>query len=415
MPIVFRNKGVIDTRFITSFGVSAKEGTNPVGFFGTGLKYAIAVLVREQQDITIRAGTETMTFVTRTETLRNKEFKFIDMLFDDNDGVGVGRKEMPFTTEFGKTWEMWQAFRELYCNCMDEGGEVLFVPDYAIEEYAAGITNEETVVIVSGDKIKEAWDNRESIILTDKLFVYNGDSAEILREADGDLVYKMFYQNIRVKDLEKPSVFRYNLKSKVALTEDRTLKYDSHAASYICMAICKMDDEKALEAILLAPEGTYERDLSFNIHHGPSDLFLDVVGRLRLKRFGLINKSALKLYEDIHKDRAMETEAIQLDALEEKILAKAKYILKKQLYCTDLDDYPLYVLEMEQNTLGLYKNGKIFLNRQVFRMGTKYVASTLYEEYLHAQKGVMDCTREMQNLLFDTILTLAERLEGEPI
>lgn len=44
--IIFRNKGVIDPKSITTFGVSSKENPGAIGFFGTGLKYAIAILLR---------------------------------------------------------------------------------------------------------------------------------------------------------------------------------------------------------------------------------------------------------------------------------------------------------------------------------------------------------------------------------
>ncbi len=54
--VIFRNKGVIDPSSITTFGVSSKENPGAIGFFGTGLKYAIAILLREGCDITIHAG-----------------------------------------------------------------------------------------------------------------------------------------------------------------------------------------------------------------------------------------------------------------------------------------------------------------------------------------------------------------------
>lgn len=54
--ILFQNPGEIDLLSIASFGVSVKEGENPIGFFGTGLKYAIAVLLRTGHRITVMTG-----------------------------------------------------------------------------------------------------------------------------------------------------------------------------------------------------------------------------------------------------------------------------------------------------------------------------------------------------------------------
>jgi len=42
--IVFENQGEIDLIAFTPFGVNTKETDSPIGFFGTGLKYATAVL-----------------------------------------------------------------------------------------------------------------------------------------------------------------------------------------------------------------------------------------------------------------------------------------------------------------------------------------------------------------------------------
>ena len=54
--IIFRNKGVIDPKSIVTFGVSSKTGSNSIGFFGTGLKYAIAILLRNKCSFTVYAG-----------------------------------------------------------------------------------------------------------------------------------------------------------------------------------------------------------------------------------------------------------------------------------------------------------------------------------------------------------------------
>jgi len=60
--IIFKNNGIIDLDFIRSFGVSVKENDNPIGFFGTGLKYAIAILLREKQEVSVFLGKEEYKF-----------------------------------------------------------------------------------------------------------------------------------------------------------------------------------------------------------------------------------------------------------------------------------------------------------------------------------------------------------------
>ena len=44
--VSFKSNGLIDPLCITTIGVSVNESENPIGFFGTGLKYAIAIRQR---------------------------------------------------------------------------------------------------------------------------------------------------------------------------------------------------------------------------------------------------------------------------------------------------------------------------------------------------------------------------------
>jgi hypothetical protein len=42
--LFFCTPGLIDLEAVFTFGVHAKETENPIGYFGTGLKYAIVTL-----------------------------------------------------------------------------------------------------------------------------------------------------------------------------------------------------------------------------------------------------------------------------------------------------------------------------------------------------------------------------------
>ena len=68
--IIFENDGLIDKRSITTFGISSKENSSAIGYFGTGLKYAIAILLRENINITIYIGNERLEFTKEKELER---------------------------------------------------------------------------------------------------------------------------------------------------------------------------------------------------------------------------------------------------------------------------------------------------------------------------------------------------------
>lgn len=202
--IVFQNKGLIDLRGITTFGVCAKPETkNPIGYFGTGLKYAIAVLLREGQKVTLWHGTRKCKFRAKKQKIRGKAFNMVQM----------NGKDLPFTTELGKNWELWMAYRELAANAMDE-------PETVIEH--EGIQNTRagrTTFGVEGDLIDKVHADRDEIFLSTKP-TYKFDTVEL---HDGPNVGGwVYYRGIRVYKLDKPAMYNYNILAETRLTEDRT-------------------------------------------------------------------------------------------------------------------------------------------------------------------------------------------------
>src|ERR1700676_3943518 len=95
--VVFENPGEIDAAAIATFGVSVKESDNPIGFFGTGLKYALAILLRTGHKVSIQSGERAHAFSLQEVTIRSFPFSVVCM-----DGAPMG-----FTDAVGKTWVVW--------------------------------------------------------------------------------------------------------------------------------------------------------------------------------------------------------------------------------------------------------------------------------------------------------------------
>jgi len=113
--VFFANKGIIDIIGMTTFGVSIKDNQNPIGFFGTGFKYAIAVILRNGGQIKVRSGDHTYEFTSKSINARNNTPVNI---------VHMNDQPLSFTTHVGVNWKMWMAYRELFCNAIDEDGVV---------------------------------------------------------------------------------------------------------------------------------------------------------------------------------------------------------------------------------------------------------------------------------------------------
>ena len=154
--LTFRNSGLIDLTAVRTLGVSVKE-EGAIGYFGTGLKFAIATVLRNGGTLVIWRGRDRHEMGKASANVRGKDFDVVTM-----DGVELG-----FTTQLGRDWEPWMAFRELACNATDEGGHY-----YLAEESHTG-SDDETVIEATGGGLVDAYYDRHDIILEAEPLVAN--------------------------------------------------------------------------------------------------------------------------------------------------------------------------------------------------------------------------------------------------
>jgi hypothetical protein len=398
--IVFSNPGEIDVLSISTFGVSVKEGDTPIGFFGTGLKYAIAVLLRNKHAITIYSGKQVVDFTVSTELVRGKSFDFVQMSVDMGNPQPIG-----FTTELGKQWEMWMAYREIACNCKDEGGTVESASDWPEPEEGA------TKIIVKGAEFDQVFAQSSFYILEDRpMHTFGGIEV---RSRPGGAFY---YRGVRVQEFDKPCLFTYNDLASLELTEDRTVKNQWEPAYRIARGWLQASDELMLREVITAPDSHLEGNLDF---HGwgvaPSQAFLKVVGDCLSDRLLRVNKTAMKVWHEATQ-KPFSPREIQLTRVQQMSVERALDFCQK-LGFQIRGAYPIkFVESLGEGGLGLAKDETIFIAEAVLNMGgTKQLASTLIEEYIHLRHGWKDMTRELQNFLFDKLVSVGEELVGEPL
>lgn len=392
MYFVFENNGVIDIDSIKTFGVSSKETPGAIGFFGTGLKYAISILLRHGCSVQIQAGDQTLTFSTERGRVRVDEFDFVTM-----NGERLG-----FTTELGKTWEVWQAFREIFCNCKDENGAMYDT------DLVPGASSGMTRVIVSGEKFHDVWSDRSSIIL---------ESTPIAKHQavniHGMPSKYMYYRGVRAYELSEPSLFTYDIQRKLDLSEDRTIKYFYTAQNAIREGLLNLDSRQIIRRVVFAEKGTLEHDFEF-AGALPGQTFLESVLEWKQARHMGMNPRAFEAIRPWVMERLHKSEACVLSDVEQAQLDAAADFCEKLGY--PVRSYPTVVSEyLGENILGLADEGTIYLSRRAFMMGTKMVAGTLLEEYLHLFTGFRDGSRDLQNFLVDAVMTIGERYVGEKL
>ena len=397
--ISFINPGVLDLRCIKQFGVSVKPMTdNPLGQFGSGSKYLIAVFLRLNHTIELYLGKDRYKFITRPVDIRGKEFNSVFMVRPD----GV-EEEMPFNTHLGFQWEPWQAYREGHSNALDEGGFTTNTP-YTPKD-------NQTAFVITGQEIAECYGDRDSIFLspsrhlisaTDNMQVFSGTSNYA------------YYRGVRVFKLPYASMFTYNMKSMPGgLTEDRTMKSPSDLDYRMAQAIASSENEDYLHKVLVAPKFTFEEH-SYGYGFTPSKVFLKVVNELLKEgKLGLLTNIANSCFRIVNKTVPMP-DPIQPTRIQQIQLDRAIAFCKKCGW--DVDRYPVMVIpRAHAGVEAVAANGKIYLTSTLFDKGTKTVATALLEEWIHLRHGMADHTRELQTYLFEQMVSLSEQLAGEPI
>lgn len=393
--IVFKNKGEIDTRAITIMGVSAKISPDAIGFFGTGLKFSIATLLRNGMKIVIYSGLRKLEFTTQAAKMRDKEFNLILM----------NGKELGYATDTGRTWQMWQAFRELYCNCIDEGGSA-FEADEAPEPESGT-----TTIIVTGGLIVEQFRNKGAIFIEEnETPLQKSSRAEVYDPAKQSGI---FYRKVKVKDREN-TLYKYNILDKIDLTEDRTAKYDFQVLWAIRDTVVKSDNPHFIEKMVTAKHPFFESSINYSEACHPSQVFLDTVRRIYDFRRADLVSGVWELYKKYAPWQSISDPVI-LSETEKKQLFKACELAEKMGF--PVRDYPIHTFEtLGDGILALAQTNpdkEILLTREIYTKGILYLARGLIEEYLHLRHGFDDCTREMQNYIFDKMVHFGMIAVGE--
>lgn len=398
--IVFENKGEINQLLITTFGISAKEVENPIGYFGTGLKYAIAIILRNGGDIVINSGLDIYEFRTERVKIRNTEADIIYM----ND------QALSFTLDLGKNWEMWQAVRELYCNSKDEReGKSYHCENGAEPPPEKGVTR----IMVWQKEFEEEFFARNKFILMSPP-IFCGEYGQI-HPGQSD---RIFYRGIAVNSYVEgtKSVFTHNITREQKLTEDRSLYSTHNAKVAIASTLINCTDRDIIKECLKADKDEwYEGNIDYRYALGfPSHTFKEVVLECLDNNERDINSSALEAI-------GMKKE-VQHDHMKEFVpnTTQAVSLSKAIQFCKgigeEVDEYPIVcVKKLGGGILAEAFDGKIWLSEQTLDMGTKQIVNSLLHEYMHVKYDFEDYTPAFQDHLINKWISMAERMRGESL
>lgn len=391
------NQGLIDPKALTLLGASTKrDQSNKIGMFGSGNKYALAYLLRNEIGVRVFAGHNEI-------KVERKPVEFGDKVFNV---IYVNGQETSITDESGPDWVLWQAIREIYSNALDEG-EVGF-------DVTNGISNEENKTqfyIEMTSHVERFVENIEHYFAFDKTFLYKNRNGRVL-EKSGDKL-NLFRRGIRCYDTEKKSIFDYDLQD-IEINESRVVKYDSKAMAAIWSIMLKCDSVVIIKEFLKGlNRDVYENNPYLNYwneyqtgfslaweeaiqghYFVPNDINLLVPDTIKDLTFSVPSK----LYEEIikkygkkyiavdFKDSSYPYQDIEEDPFFENSIDEVKRFFNDVGFEFEL---PVKVVKFVRNSDGSIKkpvhleDGTLLLDQSVFDFGLANLAEVLLVNQIH--------------------------------
>lgn len=262
--IVHENPGLLDLRGLTVMGMHAKpNSSSPIGHFGTGMKIAIAVIVRHGLPLKIHVGERSYVFDSAETAFRGKDVLMVRYRELKHNALGrltTPWRELPFTTDLGRHWELWMALRELHANALDEGGST-----WASQYDEADVPPREghTRIVVGGAAYAQVFADIHQVFLPGAL---RADPAGV-QVMPGRRSAVAYYRGLRAMDLPRPSVHTWNFTHDwIGLTEDRTIKHQYYVGYMATRLIMQSADSAFIKSCLTAPDDTWEATFDYSVH-----------------------------------------------------------------------------------------------------------------------------------------------------
>lgn len=404
-----KNNGVLDIRLVALMGGTTKSNDEfKIGQFGTGLKYTLAYLIRNNIDFHIFAGKEKIDIQIVSETIRDEVFNIIC----------INGNRTSITDRMGSEWSTWMIIRELWCNALDEGGSLR-----ESSELLEGEENTTTFFIQITPEIKEVMLKWDTYFLHDKAPLFNSNECAIYPGGDSLRIYK---NGVLIKEERaKPALYSYDLKN-AQINELR--EYNGSLSYPIFKCLRKADPKIITNFLESVNEDHYEAEADYNWYENFSDNWITAIGNAKI-----IYQEAL----DRIKDRGADIDTTGIICVPEaiyKALTKqfkgigALMVADKvnefyETYSSDSDEKIKQGLVILENAgynfspelkfvFGIFGDKtvwarvsmdkkEVLISENIADKSLFDVVTTLIEENEHFKTGFSDNTREFQQHFID--------------
>lgn len=213
------NNGLICPEDLMLIGSSTKrEQTGKIGMFGSGWKYALAWLIRNDCKPIIYSGTEQI------------DIDFVVKMHRSNivNVITVNGAETSLTTEMGPKWTGWMALREVISNAIDEGGYSIttnWLPQFS------GVDDQTVVYIPMNGELSEVMLKYDSYFAFNRKEAFKNDFGRIFVKQEPSTL-NVYRRGIRCYETKHTSCIDVDF-AEIDINEDRlaqsyTIGYRMH-------------------------------------------------------------------------------------------------------------------------------------------------------------------------------------------
>jgi hypothetical protein len=422
--ILFENKGELEERAVFMMGASPKRGdSTKIGRFGSGFKYALAKIMREDVIIRIFSGENLISVDTQEFTLRDKTFK----------AITINGKETSLTTDMGPDWKWWQTIRELWCNALDEG-EADFRKDIEGGNIQ-GIPGYTRIYLEATKDVQDVVDNWSGYFASDREdILVDQPEIKVYRAVDGRQLY--YRRGIKCHSSEKAALYHYDCKD-FEINEERVINNDYSARWLIRRLIAKHATAEIAHAIIKRSyvDKTIENDFDFE-GQTLSQVWIDTANSFKSivlgsvsghylttievsgDNYALVNEGLAKaLFNAGVKVYGLTTEGKKQEWVDVKQPSrKQTFLMNETVKALENElgypiKYPMRIVDFEDtDVMGKAEMGSktILISSKLFEKGKREIALVIIEEQEHLDTKFGDTSRDLQNHLFNKYLSALE-------
>lgn len=399
-----QNDGVLDIRLVALMGGTTKATDKyKIGQFGTGLKYTLAFLYRNNIDFKIFTGSEEVKTHIEKEEIRGEIFEIIC----------INGQRTSITTKMGEDWSAWMIIRELWCNALDEGNALREITDVT-----GGEEGKTTFYIQEEIQVRNVLKDWNKYFIHTCEPIFKNGTYTLYPAGDHLCIYKqgvLIYENS-----EKKSVFSYDI-ANADINELR--EFRGIIAREVTHAMHNADQKAIRYFLENLTEDHYEGTMDYDWYLSWGPAWTKVIGSGKViyqkvldeikARGGKPDEAAMiivpkalykaltKQFEgfgavyvagmigDFYEDYSQECENKIKQGL--TILESSGYLFHPELTF-------VYGFFEDKTTMAKVdlKNKKIYISKAFVQQPLFMVVAMLIEENEHFNTGLSDETREFQ-------------------